>query len=121
MSTEAPIPHPNGVVVALAWRGVTVPLPIQASTLPDALAGRDVLGRAATGSGKTLAFGLPLLARTAASAPEGRGRRARPRALVLVPTRELARQVGDELAALADAVGVRLLAVHGGVPLRPQV
>ncbi|GAA3368408.1 hypothetical protein GCM10020367_06620 [Streptomyces sannanensis] len=77
---------PAGLLKALTAQGVTTPFPIQAATLPDSLAGRDLLGRGRTGSGKTLAFGLALLARTA-------GLRAKPKAplaLVLVPTRELA-------------------------------
>jgi superfamily II DNA/RNA helicase len=102
----------------LAARGITTPRPIQAQTLPDALAGRDVLGRAETGSGKTLAFGLPLLARTATGS--GKRRAQRPHGLVLVPTRELADQVHDELLPLADVLGLRLLAVYGGVPLGRQ-
>jgi len=109
---------PPPLSAALANRGITVPRPIQERTLPDALAGRDVLGRAETGSGKTLAFGLPLLARLAAGVgTPGR----RPRALVLVPTRELAGQVHGELAPLAASVGLRTLAVYGGAPLRAQV
>jgi superfamily II DNA/RNA helicase len=109
---------PSTLTAALAARGITTPRPIQAHTLPDALLGRDVLGRAETGSGKTLAFGLPLLVRTAA----GRGRRTarQPRGLVLVPTRELADQVHDELVQLAAVLGLRLLAVYGGVPLGRQ-
>jgi len=102
----------------LAARGITTPRPIQARTLPDALAGRDVLGRAETGSGKTLAFGLPLLARTASGS--GRRRPGTPPGLVLVPTRELADQVHDELLPLAAVLGLRLLAVYGGVPLGRQ-
>jgi superfamily II DNA/RNA helicase len=107
------------LTAVLATRGITSPRPIQAHTVPDALAGRDVLGRAETGSGKTLAFGLPLLVRTAT----GSGRRlaGKPRGLVLVPTRELADQVHDELVELGAAVGLRLLAVYGGVPLGRQV
>ncbi|PWI12899.1 RNA helicase [Streptomyces sp. Act143] len=96
--------------------GVTEPFPIQAATLPDALAGRDVLGRARTGSGKTLAFGLPLLARTA-------GRRAdakRPLALVLVPTRELAQQVSEALTPYAQTLKVRLATVVGGLSINRQ-
>ncbi|MFI0409314.1 DEAD/DEAH box helicase [Actinomadura sp. 3N508] len=95
---------------------MTAPFPIQAAAMPNALAGRDVLGRGRTGSGKTLAFGLALLARTA-------GHRAEPRAplaLVLVPTRELAQQVAGALAPYADAVGVRLTTVVGGVSISPQ-
>jgi superfamily II DNA/RNA helicase len=110
---------PSTLVAALTRRGITTPRPIQAHTLPDGLAGRDVLGRAETGSGKTLAFGLPLLIRTA-TASGGRLAR-RPRGLVLVPTRELADQVHDELLPLADVLGLRLLAVYGGVPLQRQV
>jgi superfamily II DNA/RNA helicase len=124
------VSHP--LTATLARRGVTVPLPIQAHAIPDALAGRDVLGKAETGSGKTLAFGLPLLDRLAVAggAPGARGARgargvpgargARPRALVLVPTRELARQVHDELAPLARAVGLRPLAVYGGASMGAQ-
>lgn len=115
---------PRSLTAVLARRGVTEPLPIQARAIPDALAGRDVLGRAETGSGKTLAFGLPLLVRVAAaSSKAGRGAlpRLRPRALVLVPTRELARQVHDELAPLAGALGARVLAVYGGASMRAQI
>ena len=110
---------PPVLAAALAGRGITTPRPIQARTLPDALAGRDILGRAETGSGKTLAFGLPLLVRTAAVNAKRIPRQ--PRALVLVPTRELADQVHDELAQLAATLGLRVLAVYGGVPLRTQV
>ena len=109
---------PTSLTAVLAARGITTPRPIQARTLPDALAGRDVLGRAETGSGKTLAFGLPLLARTASGS--GRRRPGTPRGLVLVPTRELADQVHDELLPLAAVLGLRLLAVYGGVPLGRQ-
>jgi superfamily II DNA/RNA helicase len=114
---------PSTMTAALARRGITTPLPIQARTLPDALAGRDVLGRAETGSGKTLAFGLPLLIRVAAGSAGRPGRTGRPmpRALVLVPTRELARQVHGELAPLAAPLGLRLLAVYGGASMRAQV
>jgi len=114
---------PSAMAAALAQRDITTPLPIQARTLPDALAGRDVLARAETGSGKTLAFGLPLLIRTAAGGTGRPGRRGQPgpRALVLVPTRELARQVHDELAPLAAPLGLRLLAVYGGAPMHAQV
>jgi superfamily II DNA/RNA helicase len=110
---------PSTLAAALAARGITTPRPIQAHTLPDGLAGRDVLGRAETGSGKTLAFGLSLLIRTAAG---GGGRLARrPRGLVLVPTRELADQVHDELDPLAAVLGLRLLTVYGGVSSQRQV
>jgi superfamily II DNA/RNA helicase len=109
---------PTTLTAALAARGITTPRPIQARTLPDALAGRDVLGRAETGSGKTLAFGLPLLVRTASGSGQRRARQ--PRGLVLVPTRELAAQVHDELLPLAALLNLRLLAVYGGVPLGRQ-
>ncbi|MFE9605498.1 DEAD/DEAH box helicase [Streptomyces hokutonensis] len=107
---------PPELVGTMTDLGVTEPFPIQAATLPDALAGHDVLGRARTGSGKTLAFGLPLLVRTA-------GRRAepkRPLALVLVPTRELAQQVDDALTPYARTVGVRLATVVGGLSINRQ-
>ncbi|GHG47909.1 DEAD/DEAH box helicase [Streptomyces griseocarneus] len=107
---------PAELLAALASEGVTVPFPIQAATLPNSLAGRDVLGRGRTGSGKTLAFGLALLARTA-------GRRAEPRqplALVLVPTRELAQQVTAALTPYARAVKLRLATVVGGMPIGRQ-
>jgi superfamily II DNA/RNA helicase len=103
----------------LGARGVTTPRPIQARSVPDGLAGRDVLGRAETGSGKTLAFGLPLLVRTATAGSQRTARQ--PRGLVLVPTRELADQVHDELLPLAAALGLGLLAVYGGVPLGRQI
>ncbi|WP_427924962.1 DEAD/DEAH box helicase [Streptomyces sp. cg40] len=107
---------PSELVGTMTDLGVTEPFPIQAATLPDALAGHDVLGRARTGSGKTLAFGLPLLVRTA-------GRRAepkRPLALILVPTRELAQQVDDALTPYARTVGVRLATVVGGLSINRQ-
>src|SRR5262245_23728330 len=83
---------PKPLVQALVRAGIEEPFPVQAATIPDVLAGRDVLARARTGSGKTLAFGLPLLARLAAGSRAGKGR---PHALILVPTRELAMQVND--------------------------
>jgi superfamily II DNA/RNA helicase len=105
------------LVAALARRGITAPFPIQAATVPDALAGRDLLGRAATGSGKTLAFGLPLIARL-----QGRpSRHNRPRGLVLVPTRELAMQVTDALAPLAHSRGLTVRLVAGGLPIGKQI
>jgi superfamily II DNA/RNA helicase len=110
----------------LADQGITTAFPIQALTIADALAGRDVCGKAKTGSGKTLAFGLPLLQRTAAALaeegrPRGPGRPARPRALVLLPTRELAVQVHDVVAPLAGVVGLRIAAVYGGAEIERQV
>jgi superfamily II DNA/RNA helicase len=117
-SSFAELGVPSSLAAALAGRGITTPRPIQARTLPDALAGLDLLGRAETGSGKTLAFGLPLLVRTAAA--HGRRLAGQPRGLVLVPTRELADQVHGELVPLAAVLGLRLLAVYGGVPLHRQ-
>jgi len=110
--------HPR-VVTALAARGLLEPFAIQSRAIPDALAGRDILGRAQTGSGKTLAFGLPLLTRLAAST-QPRQQKA-PRALVLVPTRELAQQVADVLAPLGQTVGVSIATVYGGVPIGRQI
>ncbi|MEU5193524.1 DEAD/DEAH box helicase [Streptomyces scabiei] len=112
----AELAMPAPLLAALGHEGVTVPFPIQAATLPNSLASRDVLGRGRTGSGKTLAFGLPVLARTA-------GRRAEPRqplALVLVPTRELAQQVTDALTPYARAVRLRLTTVVGGMSIGRQ-
>jgi superfamily II DNA/RNA helicase len=106
---------PAPLVRTLTEAGITEPFPIQAATIPDALAGRDVLGRGQTGSGKTLAFGLPLLARTPAAEAK------RPRALVLVPTRELAVQVTDVLRPLVEARKLRLVAVYGGAQMSKQI
>jgi superfamily II DNA/RNA helicase len=106
------------LVDALAEQGINVPFPIQAMTVADALAGRDVCGKAKTGSGKTLAFGVPLLQRTMASKAERPGR---PRALVLVPTRELALQVSEVLDPLAERVGLRIVAVYGGADIERQI
>jgi superfamily II DNA/RNA helicase len=110
---------PDALVAALAAEGVTTPFPIQAATLPDALAGRDLLGRGRTGSGKTYAFALPVLARLAGSRTARRP--GRPRALILAPTRELAAQIAAAMAPLADALGLRTLTVFGGVNANPQV
>ncbi|MET9625813.1 DEAD/DEAH box helicase, partial [Streptomyces sp. NPDC006464] len=112
----ADLDMPDQLLAALTTQGLTVPFPIQGATLPNSLAGRDVLGRGRTGSGKTLAFGLALLARTAGQRAEPR----RPLALVLVPTRELAQQVTDALTPYARAVKLRLTTVVGGMPLGRQ-
>ncbi|WP_018793245.1 DEAD/DEAH box helicase [Salinispora arenicola] len=109
---------PQPLVRALARQGITAPFEIQRATMPDALAGRDVLGRGQTGSGKTLAFGLPLLARLADGE---RARPRHPRALVLVPTRELAMQVSDALFPLGRTIGVFLRTAVGGVPYDRQI
>ncbi|HLL63086.1 MAG TPA: DEAD/DEAH box helicase [Propionibacteriaceae bacterium] len=108
---------PDNLSAALAASGISAPFPIQAATIPAALAGRDVLGRAQTGSGKTLAFGLPMLARLAGG-DSGRGRA--PRGLVLAPTRELAMQVSDVLAPLAQIAGMGVVLVAGGMSYTPQ-
>jgi superfamily II DNA/RNA helicase len=108
---------PRAIVTALSRNGITAPFPIQAATIPDVLAKRDLLGRAATGSGKTLAFGLPLIARLAGAQSQPR----RPRGLVLVPTRELAMQVTDAMAPLASACGVSVRLVAGGLPISKQI
>ncbi|HJV09152.1 MAG TPA: DEAD/DEAH box helicase, partial [Acidimicrobiales bacterium] len=100
---------------ALAASGITSPFPIQAMTIPDALAGRDVCGKAQTGSGKTLAFGLPVIMRLTEARPN------RPKALILVPTRELAHQVQEVLTPLAESRGLRLSAIYGGAPMDRQV
>ncbi len=112
--TFADLGLPNELVSPLRKAGITEPFPIQAATIPDALAGRDVCGRAPTGSGKTLAFGLPLLATIRKASPH------RPKALVLSPTRELAEQIRRELAPIAAGRGIRLLTVYGGVSYHPQ-
>ncbi len=110
---------PRALVDALAAHGITAPFPIQSATLPDALAGRDILGRGRTGSGKTYAFVLPLLARLAA---ERRPRRAgRPRALILAPTRELVVQIEAAIKPLAEPLALRVCTVFGGVGPRPQI
>ncbi|HET7476232.1 MAG TPA: DEAD/DEAH box helicase, partial [Dermatophilaceae bacterium] len=109
---------PDRLVRRLAQDGITTPFPIQAATIPDALAGRDVLGRGRTGSGKTLAFGLPMLVRLAAgptAAPH------QPRAIVLTPTRELAMQVGDALRPAVHTLGLSHKLVAGGMPYTPQL
>jgi superfamily II DNA/RNA helicase len=113
--TSLGVPAP--LVAALASAGITTPFPIQTATLPDALAGLDILGRGRTGSGKTLGFSLPLVAGLAG----GHTMACRPRGLVLVPTRELADQVQDVLAPLARAMGLSVAVIFGGTPQKPQV
>jgi superfamily II DNA/RNA helicase len=108
---------PAPLVSVLAQAGITDPFPIQAATLPDALDGRDILGRGQTGSGKTLAFCLPLVALLA----DGYSMACRPRGLVLVPTRELASQVEAVLSPLAAAAGLSTVTVYGGTPQGRQV
>ena len=118
-ATFAELGLDDRLVRALAARDIHEPFAIQARALPDALAGRDVLGRAQTGSGKTLAFGLPLLTRLADRT--GPRRERAPRGLVLVPTRELAQQVADALEPLGRSVGVSITTVYGGVSISRQV
>ena len=108
---------PQGLADALAKGGVARPFPIQAAVIADVLAGRDVLGRAATGAGKTLAFGLPTIARLEG----GKATPRHPRALVLVPTRELAMQVTEALSPLAYARGLSVRLVAGGLPIGKQI
>ncbi|WP_072801735.1 DEAD/DEAH box helicase [Rhodococcoides yunnanense] len=117
--TFAELGLPEPVVAALARNSITVPSPIQAKALPDAIAGKNVLGRAQTGSGKTLAFGLPILARLALHTDRPSAKR--PRSLVLVPTRELAFQVVDSLTPYAGALGLTVRAAVGGTPFNKQV
>src|SRR5690242_21868904 len=116
-TTFAALGVATALVTVLARDGITAPRPIQAAVLPDALAGRDILGCAQTGSGKTLGFSLPLVARLAG----GHTMACRPRGLVLVPTRELATQVEAVLSPLAGAMGLTVAVIFGGTPQRPQV
>ncbi|WP_428832198.1 DEAD/DEAH box helicase [Janibacter terrae] len=118
-NTFADLGVPTALTSILEQDGITIPSPIQAATLPDSLAGRDVLGRGRTGSGKTLAFVLPMLARLAEA--NRRPQAKRPRALILVPTRELATQIDDVLAPFASVLGMRSRTVFGGVGQNPQV
>ena len=116
-STFASLGVPPRLVAALSAAGIDAPFPIQVATLPDTLAGRDVLGGGKTGSGKTLAFSLPLVTRLIGGARRPR----QPRALVLVPTRELANQVLAVVQPLAQAAGLTSTVVFGGVGQNPQV
>jgi superfamily II DNA/RNA helicase len=116
MPSFADLGLPLPVGQALAANGFVEPFPIQAATLPDTIAGRDLLGRGQTGSGKTLAFGLALLSRLAG----GRAQARRPRGLVLVPTRELAQQVVDALAPFSKALGLSITSVVGGLSFNRQ-
>ncbi|GLB63004.1 hypothetical protein NCCP2495_08820 [Dietzia sp. NCCP-2495] len=110
---------PSPLLDVLGDAGIVTPTPIQDATLPDALAGRDVLGRGRTGSGKTYAFCIPLVARLAASG--GKRKKGAPRGLILAPTRELARQIDETLAPLATAMGMRTTVIFGGVSQGRQV
>ncbi|MFD7260736.1 DEAD/DEAH box helicase [Streptomyces sp. NPDC059874] len=115
--TFADLGLPEGVVRKLAQNGVTTPFPIQAATIPDALAGKDILGRGRTGSGKTLSFGLPTLATLAGGFTE----KKKPRAIILTPTRELAMQVADALQPYGDVLGLKMKVVCGGTSMSNQI
>lgn len=112
---------PAPLVAALTAAGIESPFPIQIDTLPDTLSGRDVLGRGKTGSGKTLAFSIPLVARLGGTLAGGRRRAGRPLGLVLAPTRELATQISNTMAPLADAYDLRVSTIFGGVSQSRQV
>ncbi|MFJ7900475.1 DEAD/DEAH box helicase [Streptomyces sp. NPDC096198] len=115
--TFADLGLPEGIVRKLAQNGVTTPFPIQAATIPDALEGKDILGRGRTGSGKTLSFGLPALATLAG----GRTEKKKPRAVILTPTRELAMQVADALQPYGDVLGLKMKVVCGGTSMGNQI
>ncbi len=115
MSSFAALGVPQHLCARLDALGIAEPFPVQAATIPDALAGRDISGEAPTGSGKTLAFGVPLAAKV------GQARARRPRALVLVPTRELAAQVSDQLAQLLHGSARSVVAIYGGAPMGRQI
>ncbi len=106
---------PERIVAGLLARDITSPFPVQAATLPDALQGHDICGKAPTGSGKTLAFGIALALKVKKSKP------GRPQGLVLVPTRELAAQVAKEVSMLCSGSDIRVAAVYGGAGYGPQV
>ncbi|MFI6183338.1 DEAD/DEAH box helicase [Nonomuraea sp. NPDC051191] len=108
---------PKPLISGLAKQGIDSPFPIQSATIPDVLAGHDVLGRGQTGSGKTLAFGLPTMARIAGVRPAP----GHPRAMILVPTRELALQVHDALEPLGRGLGLRMKVVVGGMSMGKQI
>jgi len=106
---------PKNIIAGLVSRGIEVPFPVQEATLPDALAGNDICGKAPTGSGKTIAFGIAIAAKVTKSRP------GRPTGLVLVPTRELAAQVAKEISLLCGGSDIRVSAVYGGAGYGPQV
>ncbi|WP_214107411.1 DEAD/DEAH box helicase [Acrocarpospora catenulata] len=117
VSEFAQLGLPRPLVAALARAGITTPFPIQSAAIPDILAGKDVLGRGQTGSGKTLAFGLPMMTRIAGE----KARPHRPRAIILVPTRELALQVADALEPLGRGLNIRMKTVVGGMSMGKQI
>ena len=112
---------PRALVSTLSKMGIDTPFPIQIDTLPDTLSGRDVLGRGKTGSGKTLAFSIPMVARLAGELSGGKRRSGRPLGLVLAPTRELATQITNVMKPLAEAMGLRVTTIFGGVSQNRQV
>lgn len=118
MTTFADLKLPVPVVHELTRLGITTPFPIQAAAIPDALQGKDVLGRGPTGSGKTFTFGLPMIARLAQA---GASRPRHPRGLILAPTRELVAQIKDRLDPLAAAMGLRIVDVVGGVAISRHI
>lgn len=127
MVTFSEFPLPPAVLEQLSRQGLSTPFPIQAASLPDTLAGKDVLGRGRTGSGKTLAFSLPIVTRLAAAGALRSGaattqrRPGRPRALVLCPTRELANQINATIEPLATALGLKTTTIFGGVNQNRQI
>jgi len=121
INTFAHLGVPSTLVSALTAMGIDTPFPIQIDTLPDTLAGKDVLGRGKTGSGKTLAFSIPMVARLSGELAGGARRAGRPLGLVLAPTRELATQITKVMQPLAHAVGLRVTTIFGGVSQTRQV
>jgi len=120
-STFSTLGVPASLVAALTANGIDSPFPIQVDTLPDTLAGKDVLGRGKTGSGKTLAFSIPMVARLAGALAGGKRRSGRPLGLVLAPTRELATQITVAMEPLATAAGLNITTIFGGVSQQRQV
>ncbi|MDJ0393893.1 DEAD/DEAH box helicase [Rhodococcus sp. G-MC3] len=120
MSTFSSLGVPHALAEVLSAQGKTEPFPIQADTLPDTLAGRDVLGRGKTGSGKTLAFAIPMVARLAGQLP-GNRKPGRPRGLILAPTRELATQIAVAIEPLAAAYSLKVTTIFGGISQNRQV
>ncbi|WP_394248529.1 DEAD/DEAH box helicase [Arthrobacter pityocampae] len=120
MTTFAALGVPKALVENLAAQGIAEPFPIQVKSLPDSLAGRDVLGRGRTGSGKTLAFALPMVARLAEQEAAYRRKPGRPLALVLAPTRELATQINATVEPLAKELGLNTTVIYGGVSQQRQ-
>ncbi|MDY3128350.1 MAG: DEAD/DEAH box helicase [Corynebacterium sp.] len=118
MTTFADLGLPRSILNVLNRQGLTTPFPIQKAAIPDALAGKDVLGRGPTGSGKTFTFGLPIIANLAQS---GASKPTKPRALILAPTRELATQIHERIEEAANASGLRILVFVGGVNINNHI